>query len=54
VKHVVKGQIRESQDGEEDVRSYWWILQKEGAMGFERESTRTQSLENLIWKHLQT
>jgi hypothetical protein len=54
VKRVVQGQIQESQDGEEDVSNYWRILKKEGAMGFERESTRSQSLENLIWKHLQT
>jgi len=37
---------------EENVRSYWMALRKQEVTGIDRESTRSQSVENLLRKRL--
>ena len=40
------------EDEEEDVSSYWMTLRKEQILEHERGSTRTWSVEKLLWKRL--
>jgi hypothetical protein len=46
------GKIGGRIDDEEEVSSYWMILKKEGILQIQRESNKSQYLENSIRKKL--